>query len=144
MKVLVDTSIWSQALRRRKFNPESPAVKILTRLIREFRVVMIGHVRQELLSGVRDKKQFERLKDKLRAFPDHHLEHQDYETAAEFFNICRTKGVQGSNTDFLLCAIAHRYNLELVSADRDFAKFREHLAFKLHLVESTVNRGHDD
>ncbi len=135
MMVLVDTSIWSQALRRRRFNPDSAAVKLLTRLIHEFRVVMIGPIRQELLSGMRDKKQFERLQDKLRAFPDHALEHQDYETAAEFFNICRAKGIQGSNTDFLLCAIAHRYSLELLSADRDFSKFRQHLAFKLRLIE---------
>jgi hypothetical protein len=136
MKALVDTSIWSLALRRRKFNPDSPAVKMLTRLIREFRVTMIGPIRQELLSGIRDKKQFERLRDKLRAFPDHSLQYEDYETAAEFFNTCRSKGMQGSNTDFLLCAVAHRHNLELVSADRDFAQFSRYLPFKLYWVET--------
>lgn len=136
MKALVDTSIWSLALRRRKFNQDSPAVKTLTRLIREFRVTMIGPIRQELLSGIRDKRQFERLKDKLRAFPDHRLQHEDYETAAEFFNICRGKGVQGSNTDFLLCAVARRHNLELVSADRDFVQFSRYLPFKLYWVET--------
>lgn len=134
MKVLVDSSVWSLALRRNKFSPENPAVKTLTRLIQEFRVVMIGPVRQELLSGIQHREQFERLRGKLRAFSDLPLEVEDFETAAEFYNLCRAKGVQGSNTDFLLCAIAHRHDIELLSTDRDFEQFSKYISFKLHVL----------
>ena len=50
MKVLVDTSIWSLAFRRR--NPVRDAyVTELERLVEEMRIQMIGPIRQEILSG---------------------------------------------------------------------------------------------
>ena len=47
MKVLVDTCVWSLALRRNQVM-ESPYVLELRDLITEFRVQMMGPVRQEL------------------------------------------------------------------------------------------------
>ena len=134
MRVLVDTSVWSLALRRGNYNPESPAVKMLTQLIQEFRAVMTGAVRQELLSGIQNRDQFDRLRDKLRAFPDLPPEVEDFELAAELYNVCRANGVQGSNTDFLLCAIAQRHNIALLSTDKDFDHIHKHVRFKLHLL----------
>ena len=67
---------------------------------------MLGCIRQEILSGVRSENQFQILRDHFRAFPDEVLQTGDYERAAEFFNDCRRKGLQGSNTDFLICAAA--------------------------------------
>ncbi len=133
MKVLVDTSVWSLALRR--VQPCADGyVSALRELIDEQRVVMIGPVRQELLSGIREPKQFKRLKSHLSAFPDLRLSEGDYEKAAEFFNLCRAKGVQGSNTDFLLCAISVHYKLALLTADQDFIHFSKHLPLKLFPV----------
>ena len=106
MKVLVDTSVWSLALRRRA--PAHPAVNELRRLVSHWRAAIVGPVRQEILSGIRDRAVFERLRDHLRAFPDEPITSADYERAADCFNLCRTKGIQGSNTDFLLCAVAER------------------------------------
>lgn len=130
MKVLVDTSIWSLALRR-----ERPAaggwVRELTELIEEQRVVMIGPVRQELLSGIRDHAHFKKLQAHLRAFPDLPLTSADFESAAEFFSLCRAKGVQGSNTDFLLCAVAINHQLAILTADQDFYRFADHLPIRL-------------
>jgi predicted nucleic acid-binding protein len=51
---------------------------------------------------------------------------EDYELAAEFFNICRSKGIQGSNTDFLICAVAHRRSYSILSTDNDFQNFLVH------------------
>lgn len=100
MSVLVDTCVWSQALRRR--NPkQNPWTAALTRLIQEGRVSIIGPIRQEILSGVREPTQYNRLRDVLRSFPDRTLQRLDYEQAAEMFNLCRRNGIQGSNTDFL-------------------------------------------
>ena len=93
---------------------------------------MIGPVRQELLSGVKDHAQFKKLRDHLRAFPDLELTNRDYETAAEFFNLCRGKGIQGSNTDFLICAIAERHNIPIFTTDGDFRLFQPHLPITVY------------
>lgn len=135
MNVLVDTSVWSLALRRAS-QPAHLYAEELAELVREGRVVMIGAIRQELLSGVRDTKQFAALRDHLRAFPDLPLETEDFERAAEFYNECRTKGIQGSNIDFLICAVAMRRELSILTTDRDFAGYARVLPLQLHEPKS--------
>lgn len=127
MNVLVDSSVWSLALRRNTTNDASAIVKVLRDLIADGRVVLLGAIRQEVLSGVRYKEQFTRLQEYLRAFPDLELTTEDFELAAEFFNTCRSNGVQGSNTDFLLCAVAHRRGYSIFTTDKDFENFRSHI-----------------
>jgi predicted nucleic acid-binding protein len=135
MKVLVDTSVWSLALRR-DHPADDGCVRELTELIDEQRVVMVGPVRQELLSGIRDHGYFKRLCEHLQAFPDLPLASADYERAAEFFNLCRAKGVQGSNVDFLLCAIAVNNRLAILTTDQDFHLYAEHLPIRLLQVRA--------
>jgi hypothetical protein len=127
MNVVVDTSVWSLALRRNTPNDSMPIINRLRDLIADGRVILLGVIRQEVLSGVRYSEQFIRLRDYLRAFPDLELTSEDYELAAEFFNTCRSNGVQGSNTDFLLCAVAHRRGYSIFTTDKDFENFRLHI-----------------
>jgi predicted nucleic acid-binding protein len=131
VRILVDTSVWSMALRRHQ-NLENAEVSELRELVTELRVQMIGPVRQELLSGVRSMQQFAMLREHLQAFPDLPLTSEDYELAASCYNICRAKGIQGSNTDFLLCAIAQRHDLSIFTTDGDFKFFQEYLPINLH------------
>jgi len=131
LKVIVDTCVWSLALRRRNL-AASPVAQELERLIKEFRVQMIGPIRQEILSGIRSKTQFNSLKDRLSNFPDAPVITEDYERAAEFFILCRAKCVQGSNTDFLICAVAERSNCTLFTTDKDFQLFSKYIPVKLH------------
>ncbi len=131
MKVLVDTSVWSLALRRRAA-ASRPEVEELRSLIDEGRVAMIGPIRQELLSGIRTVEAFERLRDHLRPYPDEPLETADFERAAEHFTTCRARGVQGSNTDFLICAVAERRNLPILTTDADFPRFAAVVPITLH------------
>jgi predicted nucleic acid-binding protein len=133
MRIIVDTCIWSLALRRGTTS-ESEVVRELTELIKEVRVQLIGPIRQELLSGIKSNKQFSDLKQYLSAFPDLPLESQDYEKAAEFFNTCRSKGIQGSNTDFLICAVTFHRNFEIFTTDKDFVNYQQHLPIKLYQV----------
>ena len=93
---------------------------------------MIGPIRQELLSGMKEQRQFEKLRDRLRAFPDLGLGLADYEEAASCFDICRARGIQGSNMDFLICAVAKRHELSIFTTDRDFTEYKKHLPFRLH------------
>lgn len=130
MKVIVDTSVWSLALRRQK-QQNSLIVNRLRDLIADGRVVLLGAVRQEILSGIKYQEQFDKLRDPLRAFPDLKLDAEDYELAAEYFNICRRHGIQGANTDFLICATANRRNYEILTTDKDFINFSQYLPIVL-------------
>ena len=137
MKVLIDTSVWSQALRRQSAeasgNAQERVVDVLKELIHDSRIAMLGPVRQELLSGVKTPKQFETLQQILSVFSDEPLRSQDYEQAAKNFNQCRQGGVQGSNTDFLICAVSMSRGWPIYSLDKDFLQYQKHLALKLYL-----------
>jgi predicted nucleic acid-binding protein len=135
MKVIVDASIWSLALRRSQA-VENKYIKELEELIEEVRVQLIGPVRQELLNGIRSEKQFRVLKKHLRAFKDLDIETEDYELASEYFNKARKNGIQGSNTDFLLCAISTRLQMSIFTADKDFINFQSVLPIELHRIRS--------
>lgn len=130
MKVIVDTCVWSLALRRSEPGA-SPEALLLQELIQDGRVAMLGPIRQELLSGVKAPAQFKRLAEALEAFPDEQLDAEDYVQAARCFNACRSKGVQGSNTDFLLCAVSLRRGFPILTTDGDFRHFKKVLRFKL-------------
>jgi len=131
VNVLVDTSVWSLALRRAK-RVDSTVSGELAELIGEGRVVMLGAVRQEVLSGMKVKAQFDQLREHLRSFPDLELETADYEEAASAFNRCRERGVQGSSTDFLICAAAMRRKLAVYTTDGDFRQFAKILRVALY------------
>ena len=107
----------------------------LRQLIQDHRVQMIGPIRQEILSGIRNDSQFNKLKKHLESFPDLPILTNDYVRAAKFFNLCRSKGIQGSNTDFLICAVAVRNKLSIFSTDKDFELFSKHIKITLHQAE---------
>ena len=131
MNIIVDTCIWSLAFRRKK-NASLSEVILLTELIKDSRVQILGPIRQEVLSGIKSKDQFILLQDKLRAFPDLQLFEEDYEKAAEYFNLCRSNGIQGSNTDFLICAVALRSNMPVYTIDNDFKYYQKFLDVSLY------------
>ncbi len=139
MSTIVDTTVWSVALRRTG-TPSGATVRELTALINEGRIVMVGAIRQELLSGIRAAAQFSRVRDHLRAFEDLELDHIDYENAAACLNECRTKGIQGADTDFLLCAASLRRDLPIFTEDRDFPHYQRVLGIRLHGVRAAFAR----
>ena len=128
MKVLVDTSVWSLAFRRRE---ESAIVKRLSDLVFASLVVMIGPVRQEILSGISDMAVFNKLEKILEAYDDLPITTHDYVTAARFYNDCRKHGIQGSQIDFLICAVACNNDLHIFTTDKDFSNFAKYLPIKI-------------
>ena len=137
MNVLVDTSIWSLALRRKgdKLNPtERQLVRELARLVDEGRARITGLVRQELLNGIQAPDQFERLREALRSFPDEISTTEDHEAAARGSNECRSKGIAASVVDVLLCTMALRRDWRFFTSDADFANYRRTIPFRLHIV----------
>lgn len=130
MKVLVDTPIWSYALRSRN-NEYQTEIDALTSLIRDQRALIIGPVRQEILSGYSDLRKFLIIKEKLSYFVNSPILDTDYELAAEFSNKCRKKGVQGSHIDFLICAVANRSDIPIFTNDKDFEHYQSIISIKL-------------
>jgi predicted nucleic acid-binding protein len=120
---------------RRTDRLQSPEALELRRLITAHLVEIVGPIRQELLSGVRNQLQFNRLETHLSAFADLPLQTEDYVEAAKFFNLCRAKGIQGSNADFLICAVAARRDLAIFTIDRDLFLFAKCLPVRLHEVK---------
>jgi len=131
MNVLVDTPIWSLALRR-KTGQEAETTFELAALLDEGRVAIMGPIRQEILSGIREDAQFDRLRQQLRSFPDTAITSRDHEEAARFYNVCRKRGIQGSNTEFLICAVASRNKFSIFTTDQDFAHYSNVLPVVLH------------
>ena len=134
MKVLIDTPIWSVALRRKKSlsREERLLIAELNELINEVRVVLIGPIRQELLSGISNDEQFRILKEKLRPFEDLALTQTEYERAAEFYNVCRKAGIQGSQIDFLICSVSAGSEVPIFTTDKDFLSYKKHLPISLY------------
>ena len=86
------------------------------------------------LPGVATQAQFKLLRERLEPFPDLPIRTADYERAAMCFNQCRARGIQGSNTDYLICALALRLQVPVFSADRDFDRYAEILGVRLHAL----------
>lgn len=94
--------------------------------------MVIGAIRQEVLSGYSDPNKFEILKTRMSYFENTPILDEDYITAAEFYNKCRQKGVQGSHTDLLICSVAVRLNIPIFTSDKDFGFYQQHLPIKLY------------
>lgn len=131
MKVLVDTCIWSYALRKDN-DKHTHFTHELSELIKESRVEIIGAIRQETLSGIKENNQFKAIKQGMSSFPDVIVSQQDYELAAELFNQARSKGIQGANTDFLICAVSLNHDFSIFTNDKDFEYLKKHIPIRLH------------
>lgn len=135
MSVLVDTSIWSLALRRNPENrnpSERAAVTELTSLVKEGRAKIIGLIRQEILSGIKTPVQYEKLRAAMKPYRDEPVNTADYEAAAKASNECRARGVALSLPDMLICAMSMDRDWPIFTTDPDFRLYARVLPIKLH------------
>lgn len=142
MNVVVDTIIWSLALRRRPASlsqHEQQITREFVELVQERRVILLGAIRQEVLSGVRTWSQFDLLRDYLGDFVDQPISTADHERAAEHYNTCQSHGIQGSHVDFLICAVAERLTATVFTLDTDFIRYARHLPIQLHSVRAELS-----
>jgi len=134
-RVLVDTSVWSLALRKKDAaESEQRIIAQLSKLVLDLDLVMIGLVRQEILSGISDQKKFTILRERLSIFEDFPITTHDYEVAAQFFNECRNHGIQGSHIDFLICAVAANHDMSIFTLDQDFHNYQEYIKIRLEKI----------
>lgn len=131
MTFLVDTSVWSLALRRD--GPASePAVRVLhDALLGADTVVTTGLVLQELLQGFAGAKAHRLIVERFAALPLLQPARDDHVAAAELRNACRRGGVQIGTIDALIAQLCIRHDLTLLTADKDFSHASRHCALRV-------------
>jgi len=131
MRVLVDTSVWSLAMRRN--GPSAhPAVEKLTSLLQENEdVVLAGPILQEILQAFRSDSSFRRVARFLEPFPLLDLNRRDFIAAASLHRNCASTGVSVSTVDCQIAIAAIRHDCLLLSADKDFVRIARLSALKL-------------
>jgi predicted nucleic acid-binding protein len=135
VNVLVDTTVWSLALRRRReklSSLEQDLVMEWENLAESDRAVLVGPIRQEVLSGIREEKVFAALQARLSEFRSLEILPGDYDQAARFFNVCRSQGITGTPIDMIICAAAFRYEIPIFTTDPDFPQYARHVPIRLH------------
>lgn len=141
MNILVDTSVWSLAFRKKTLtDEETKIVSELKELIYEKRIIIMGPIRQELLSGIKNRNVFDQLSNKIRSFEDEILVTEDYENAAEINNLCRSNGIQGSHIDFLIAATAINRSIAIFTTDKDFQNYSTIVELKLHKIRNEIEK----
>jgi len=129
--IACDTSALSQFLRRSPDTQNDVALKV-EKLIDSNELALFGIVRQELLSGIKLPAHFERIDLTTQALPLFFADDEDHTTAARFFNTCRSKGIQGSPVDFLICAMAVKRKFRIYTTDPDFELYEPVIPIELY------------
>jgi predicted nucleic acid-binding protein len=131
MTVLVDTSVWSLAMRRDAKESAPEVWALQEALVGSDVVVTTGLILQELLQGFNGPRTAAAIIERFEALPMIHPDRGDYVAAAEVRNTCRRAGVQVGTIDAMLIQLCCRHELTMLSADRDFAHAATHVPFKL-------------
>jgi predicted nucleic acid-binding protein len=131
MTLLVDTSVWSLALRRDGTVDTKEVIALREALDGADSVFTTGLVLQELLQGFSGPKARDAIIERFGALPLIQPDRQDHVAAAEVRNACRRGGVQIGTIDALLIQLCGRYEMTLLSSDKDFANAARHVPFRL-------------
>ena len=134
MRVLVDTPIWSLALRRRRVAAaaERGLLAEWRRLVAEGDAVLPAPVRYEILSGLAHETAFERVRGFLRPMAELDFGTADFEEAARCRTACEAAGFATAPIDMFLCALSLRYGAPIFTTDRDFERYARVVPIRLH------------
>ena len=131
MSLFVDTSVWSLALRRDAPEASRQVATLDDALVRGEPILTTGLVLQELLQGFAGPKARAQILRRFSALPLLVPDREDHVQAAGLRNTCRRAGVQLGTIDALLAQLCIRYQLTLLSADRDFEHLAEHAPLRV-------------
>jgi hypothetical protein len=135
MRILVDTSVWSLALRKPSGVVNEEAILLKTIIEQGEDIYLLGIILQEVLQGIKSSKDFLALKEYFKAFPLIDLTREDYVKAAELKNQLIGKGRQGSTIDVLIASAAISHRCHLFTADKHFTHIAEHSELKLFALQ---------
>ena len=131
MTLLVDTSVWSLALRRDAAATEPEVATLKDALAGSDVVVTTGLVLQELLQGFVGPKAKTQIIESFAALALVQPDREDHIAAADLRNACRSAGVQLGTVDAVIAQLCVRHPLMLLTTDRDFAHAAKHSKLKL-------------
>jgi len=97
----------------------------LKEAIEDRRAAIIGPIRQEVLSGIRDKALFAKTQELLDPFRDEEIKGDDYVEAARLYNLCRDQGVECGPVDILICAVGVRMHYDILTSDKGLKRCSE-------------------
>ena len=116
MRVLVDSSVWIHFLKGRQ-----AFVRQMENLIQpDNRVVLTGIIIQEVLQGIADPDEFDRVLITMRHFPEVQPSDDTHIAAARLHQRMRQSGLNLPTIDLLLAAIAREHRLSIYSCDKHF------------------------
>ncbi len=131
MTLLVDTSVWSLALRR-DAPPNVPEVEALKRALAGADLIATtGPILQELLQGFVPEKTRAQIIERFAAVALIQPDRNDHIAAAELRNACRRVGIQLGTIDALIAQLCIRHDVTLLTTDRDFAHAARHYDLRL-------------
>ena len=131
MSLLVDTSVWSLALRRDAQNDTPEVRRLRDALASQESIYTTGLVLQELLQGFRGPKARDAIVERFAALPMIVPDRDDHIAAAEVRNTCRRRGVQVGTIDALLIRLCLRHDLLLLTTDSDFHYAARHVPLQV-------------
>ena len=140
MTLLVDTSVWSLALRRDVVAIEPEVQELKDALFGSDIVVTTGFVLQELLQGFSGAKAQTQIIERFAVLPLLQPDREDYIGAASLRNACRQAGVQIGTIDALLAQLAIRHDLTLLTTDKDFTHAAKHCSLRVWPAKARVMR----
>lgn len=131
MRVLVDTSVWSLALRK-KGPTDHPCVQKLAALLsRNEDVVLTGLILQEMLQAFRTDTTFRRVVNYFKPFPLLEFHRSDFVAAARLHRKCAAKGISASTADCQIAIASVENGCPLLTADKDFQRIARCSSLKL-------------
>jgi len=127
--VLVDTSVWIDFFQ----SPDSFAAAEVEKLVKDHnRVALCGIVMQEILQGIRSKKSYEVVRERLLKFPFVPTNRDTWLLAALLYRELRTKGVTLPSVDVTIAAIAIQNDMQLLTRDTHFESVVPYSALRLY------------
>lgn len=140
MSLLVDTSVWSLALRRDVDANEPEVHQLKEALFGAALVVTTGLVLQELLQGFAGPKTQAQIVERFAALPLIQPDRDDHIAAAALRNTCRRAGVQIGTIDALLAQLCIRHELTLLSTDKDFTHAARHCPLRVWPAKAAARK----
>ena len=140
MTILVDTSVWSLALRR-DADATEPEVQALKNALQDDEVIVTtGLVLQELLQGFAGPKAQAQIVERFAALPLIQPDREDHMAAAGLRNTCRRAGIQLGTIDAVLAQLCVRHELTLLTTDKDFLAAAKHCPLRVWPAKARVRR----
>lgn len=131
MKILVDTSVWSLLLARKKPSDHAAARYLKEKIAEGSPLYITGIIFQEILQGIRSDAHYQKIIGYLLNFEFLELTVSIHQKAADIYRRCRKNGILIGTIDALLAACSIHYQASILTTDEDFVRIKKHSSLQL-------------